>query len=163
MSRPSMTALLALLAIAGYQNRDKIAEMLGGLGKKDPGAKGQVEQNEPEAQAQDGLGGLLSQLDAGGASAAGMLSGGLGELLESFNKSGQGEIAKSWVSTGPNKQCTADELKRAIGPEVLDTLSQQTGLSRDELLTKLSRELPDAVDKYTPEGRFPKEADLSRA
>jgi len=45
----------------------------------------------------------------------------------------------------------------------LDTLSQQTGLSRDELLTKLSRELPDAVDKYTPEGRFPKEADLSRA
>ena len=64
---------------------------------------------------------------------------------------------------GPNKQCTADELKRAIGPEVLDTLSQQTGLSRDELLTKLSRELPDAVDKYTPEGRFPKEADLSRA
>jgi uncharacterized protein YidB (DUF937 family) len=158
-----MTALLALLAIAGYQNRDKIAEMLGGLGKKDPGAKGQVGQNEPEAQAQDGLGGLLSQLDAGGASAAGMLSGGLGELLESFNKSGQGEIAKSWVSTGPNKQCTADELKRAIGPEVLDTLSQQTGLSRDELLTKLSRELPDAVDKYTPEGRFPKEADLSRA
>ena len=163
MSRPSMTALLALLAIAGYQNRDKIAEMLGGLGKKDPGAKGQVGQNEPEAQAQDGLGGLLSQLDAGGASAAGMLSGGLGELLESFNKSGQGEIAKSWVSTGPNKQCTADELKRGIGPEVLDTLSQQTGLSRDELLTKLSRELPDAVDKYTPEGRFPKEADLSRA
>jgi len=46
-----MTALLALLAIAGYQNRDKIAEMLGGLGKKDPGAKGQVGQNEPEAQA----------------------------------------------------------------------------------------------------------------
>ena len=34
MSRgfPSMTALLGLLAIAGYQNRDKIAEMLRGLG-----------------------------------------------------------------------------------------------------------------------------------
>ena len=29
---PSMTALLGLLAIAGYQNRDKIAEMLKGLG-----------------------------------------------------------------------------------------------------------------------------------
>ena len=27
---PSMTALLALLAVAGYQNRDKIAEILGG-------------------------------------------------------------------------------------------------------------------------------------
>ena len=35
MSRgyPSMTALLGLLAIAGYQNRDKLAEMLSGLGK----------------------------------------------------------------------------------------------------------------------------------
>jgi len=27
---PSMTALLGLLAVAGYQNRDRIAEMLGG-------------------------------------------------------------------------------------------------------------------------------------
>lgn len=27
---PSMTALLGLLAVAGYQNRDKIAEWLGG-------------------------------------------------------------------------------------------------------------------------------------
>lgn len=34
MSRglPSMTALLGLLALAGYQNRDKIAEMLKGAG-----------------------------------------------------------------------------------------------------------------------------------
>jgi len=29
---PSMTALLGLLAIAGYQNRDKLAEMLKGAG-----------------------------------------------------------------------------------------------------------------------------------
>ena len=34
MSRgmPSLTALLGLLAIAGYQNRDKLAEMLSGTG-----------------------------------------------------------------------------------------------------------------------------------
>ena len=29
-----MTALLGLLAIAGYQNRDKLAEMLSGAGAK---------------------------------------------------------------------------------------------------------------------------------
>ena len=35
-----MTALLGLLAIAGYQNRDKLAEMLGGAGAKNaPGAR----------------------------------------------------------------------------------------------------------------------------
>ena len=40
MSRgfPSMTALLGLLAVAGYQNREKIAEMLGGLSGSSGGA-----------------------------------------------------------------------------------------------------------------------------
>ena len=39
MSRgyPSMTALLGLLAMAGYQNRDKIAEMLRGTAASGPG------------------------------------------------------------------------------------------------------------------------------
>ena len=154
MSRgfPSMTALLGLLAIAGYQNRDKIAEMLRGPGQNKPGAEGQ-----------GGIGGLLAQLGLGGASAGGILGGGLGELVERFQQTGQSETAKSWVNTGPNKPCTADQLERAIGPEVLDTLSKQTGLSRDELVTRLCRELPDAVDKYTPQGRLPTEAEFSRA
>ena len=46
---------------------------------------------------------------------------------------------------------------------MLDDLSKQTGLSREELVSRLCRELPDAVDKYTPEGRLPTEADFSRA
>ena len=110
-----------------------------------------------------GLGGLLGQLGLGGASAGGILSGGLGELLERFQQSGQADTAKSWVNTGPNKPCTAEQLEQAIGPEVLETLSRQTGLPRDELVSRLCRELPDAVDKYTPEGRLPTEAELSRA
>ncbi len=38
---------------------------------------------------------------------------------------------------------------------MLTHLAQQTGLSEDELLKRLSRELPNAVDKYTPDGRLP--------
>lgn len=153
MSRglPSMTALLGLLAIAGYQNRDKIAEILGGNA-----------QDKSTAGGQTGLGGLLGQLGLGGASAGGILSGGLGELLEKFKQSGQGPIADSWVNTGANKPCTPDELERAIGPEVLKTLAKETGLSRDDILARLCRDLPDAVDKYTPQGRLPMESDLSR-
>ena len=147
-----MTALLGLLAIAGYQNRDKIAEMLGGLGPPKPGA-----------DTQGSVGGLLGKLGLSGASAGGILSGGLGELVERFKQSGQGETAESWVNTGANKPCTEAQLEQAIGPEVLDTLSNQTGLSRNELVTRLCRELPDAVDKYTPQGRLPSEADFSRA
>jgi uncharacterized protein YidB (DUF937 family) len=46
-------------------------------------------------------------------------------------------------------------LKQAIGSDVLEKLEQQTGLSQEELLARLSRELPTAVDKYTPDGRLP--------
>jgi uncharacterized protein YidB (DUF937 family) len=120
---PSMTALLALLAIAGYQNRDKIAEMFGKLG-----------QNKPQGGAQSGTGGFLEQLGLGGASAGGILSGGLGELIDRFKQSGQAETAESWVRTGPNKPCKEEDLERAIGPDVFQTLTQQTGLSREEVL-----------------------------
>ena len=81
--------------------------------------------------------------------------------MDRFKQSGQGETAESWVGTGPNKPLTPPQLEQAIGPEVLDTLSKHTGLTREELLSRLSRELPDAVDKYTPNGRLPTNAELS--
>ena len=156
---PSMTALLGLLAVAGYQNRDKIAEMLRGSAPNPSGAPGST------APGQGGLGGVLSQLgnSLGGAGAGGFLSGGLGELMKRFQQNGHGDVADSWVGTGPNKQLAAPDLEQAIGPDVLATLSQQTGLSQQELLARLSRELPNAVDKYTPQGRLPTEADFARS
>jgi uncharacterized protein YidB (DUF937 family) len=140
-----MTALLGLLAIAGYQNRDKLAEMLKGASANNPTPGG------------GGQGGLLGNLGAmlGGASVGGLLNGGIGELLEKFKQNGQGETAQSWVNDGPNKEVSPPQLKQAIGPDVLAALEQQTGLSQEELLARLSRELPAAVDKYTPDGRLP--------
>jgi|SRR6185295_13070217 uncharacterized protein YidB (DUF937 family) len=163
MSRgfPSMTALLGLLAIAGYQNRDKIAEMLRGAGGAAPGQPGAPGQSPSQS---GGLGGVLEQLrgSLGGAGAGGFLSGGLGELIDRFKQNGQGDTVDSWVGTGPNKQIAPSQLEQAIGPDVLATLSRQTGLSKEELLGRLSRELPNAVDKYTPQGRLPSEAEYSR-
>ena len=162
MSRgfPSMTALLGLLAIAGYQNKDKIAEMLGG-GGQGAGAPRQGGRPGGSAGQGGGSGGLLAG-HGGGAGAGGLLTGGLRDLVESFRQNGQGEVADSWVGRGPNKQIAPHELERAIGPATLATLSRETGLSREELLARLSRELPDAVDKYTPEGRLPSESEFSR-
>ena len=155
---PSMTALLGLLAVAGYQNRDKIAEMLGGI-VKSTSADGGQSGNAPAGGGQDGIGGLLGQLSSslGGASAGGILSGGLRELVDRFKQNGHAETADSWVGTGPNKPIAPPQLQQAIGSDVLDTLSKQTGLSQEELLARLSRELPNAVDKYTPQGRVPTE------
>ncbi len=154
---PSMIALLGLLAVAGYQNRDKIAEVLGARKQEPGGVPGQGGQ-------QGGLGGVLGNLGGllGGASAGSVLSGGLRDLVERFKQNGQGAAADSWVNTGPNQPLGPDQLEQAIGPDVLNTLSQQTGLSRQELLSRLTRELPDAVDKFTPQGRLPTEDEAAR-
>ena len=154
---PSMVALLGLLAVAVFQNRDKIAEALGGLNKAPGGVPGPGD--SPAAQ-----GGLLGKLGGllGGASAGSVLSGGLGDLVDRFKQAGHGETADSWVRTGPNQPLRADQLQQAIGPDVLATLQQQTGLSQDELLARLTRELPNAVDQLTPHGRLPTEAEASR-
>ena len=98
MSRgfPSMTALLGLLAIAGYQNRDKIGEFLNSMGK--PGTAGQ-----------GGLGGLLGQLSNSlkGQSAGGVISGGLAELLDRFKQSGQGATADPGLVPAPTSPALA--------------------------------------------------------
>jgi uncharacterized protein YidB (DUF937 family) len=103
-----------------------------------------------------GLGGLL----AGGA-AGSVISGGLGELLKQFQQNGQGEAANSWVGPGPNKQISPGDLASALGADQIDTLASQSGLSRDELLTGLSRHLPEVIDDLTPQGRLPTESELS--
>jgi len=155
MSRgmPSMAALLGLLAVAGYQNRDKLAEVFGR--RQGPGS-GQT--------AQPGHGGMLDKLGGllGGASAGSVVSNGLRDLVERFRQNGQGQAADSWVRKGPNQQLTSQQLEQAVSPEVLNQLSQETGLSREELLSRLTRELPTAVDELTPEGRLPTEDEAAK-
>ncbi len=146
---PSMTALLGLLAVAGYQNRDKLSEMLGNRGDGAGGGPG----------GSPGLGGLLGGL-AGGGGLGGLLGGGLSELSDRFRQNGHGEAVDSWVGTGSNRGVAPRDLEQAIGSDVLDDLTRQTGLPRDEILSRLSRELPDAVDRYTPDGRLPNDDDM---
>lgn len=146
MSRgmPSLVALLGLLAVAGYQNRDKLAEM---LGTSNSGATGVL--------------GNLGQV-LGGSSIGSILSGGLGDLVEKFRQNGQGQAVDSWVKTGPNQQLRPDQLEQAIGPETMKALVEQTGLSREELIARLTRELPRAIDNFTPDGRLPTADEASR-
>jgi uncharacterized protein YidB (DUF937 family) len=105
-----------------------------------------------------GLGGLLTSGAAGS-----VLSGGLNELLKQFQQSGQGDVAKSWVGTGPNKAISPNDLAKTLGSDQIDTLMTQTGMSRDELIAGLSQVLPEVVDKLTPQGRVPTEQELSRS
>ena len=107
-----------------------------------------------------GLGGLLGGLLAGGA-AGSVLSGGLGDLLKQFQQNGHGDTANSWVSPGPNKQIAPGDLANALGSDQINHLMSQSGLSRDELLSGLSQQLPDVVNHLTPDGRLPTEDELA--
>ncbi len=156
---PSMTALLGLLAVAGYQNRDKIAEYLKGHDAATPVGRSPVPPVSGHSPAPAGpgpLGNLAGLLGGvGSVGVGGLLTAGLSELVDHFTKGGHGETANSWVNHGPNHAITEADLERAIGPQTLDHLVQQTGLTRAELLARLSRDLPSAIDRYSPDGRLP--------
>lgn len=158
-SRANLTALLAVLAMAGYQNRNKIADVLNGLqNPQTPNPDGTVNQDPGSLGgilgrlANGGLGGLL-----GGSTPGGVLSGGLGGLLDTFRQNGLGDRADTWVKTGPNEGIQDHELSQALGDDVITELTQKTGLSKEEILQRLSRDLPRAVDDLTPDGAIPTE------
>jgi uncharacterized protein YidB (DUF937 family) len=193
MDRKSLMALLGILAVAGYQNRDNITatlrEMTGGGQPQGSGAQ----PGGAAPQADGGLGGLLGGIlgggDSGGAtqsgglgglggllgglastglgdllkgnSAGGILSGGLGGLLDHFQQNGFGDTANSWVSPGENKPIDNGQLSQALGPDILDELAKATGLNKDEILGRLSKTLPQAVDGLTPQGRVPDSGSIS--
>jgi uncharacterized protein YidB (DUF937 family) len=134
MSRGPLTALLAVLAVAGYQNRDKIAEVLKGIGQRAQSGQSGAD----SASSAGGIGDILGNLAQGGglgdifggSSPGGILSGGLGSLLEQFQRKGLGDRTESWVGTGENKPINDQELSQALGDETLNELAAKTGLSK---------------------------------
>jgi len=138
---PSLLALLGLVAVAGYQNREKIGEFVKGLS------------NDPNSAA----GGLIDSVKKtiGSSPTATSITGGLGELVDQFTKSGAGKTAESWIGKGPNEPITESQMEKTLGADLIDSLVKQTGLSREELLSRLSKTLPEAVDKLTPDGQVP--------
>jgi uncharacterized protein YidB (DUF937 family) len=138
---PSLVALLGLLAVAGYQNRDKLGEMLNGR------------TSDPSRGPGDSQGDLLDgprQTQGGGG-----LLGGLTELVERFTAPHQRAKVDSWVQRGPNAPLAPSELEEALDEDTIAELVAKTGLSREDLLSRLSTALPDAVDQVTPDGHFP--------
>jgi uncharacterized protein YidB (DUF937 family) len=91
----------------------------------------------------------------------GGLLGGLGGLLDKLQKGGLGEVANSWVGPDQNRPVSPGQLGSALGPDIVKTLAQRSGLSEEEITKKLSEVLPGVVDKLTPKGRLPTAAELS--
>jgi uncharacterized protein YidB (DUF937 family) len=82
--------------------------------------------------------------------------GGVQGVINEFEQNGFGQTVRSWVGTGPNDPITASDIQRVIGPDLLQKLSEKSGLSQQDLAERLSQVLPSAVDHLTPGGVVPK-------
>ena len=100
----------------------------------------------------------------GGVIGAGMVSvvsdiidkhGGLNGVVNQFQQQGFGDTIKSWIGTGQNMPISPDQLHKALGPDTMNQLAARLGMSPQELATKLSTVLPQAIDKLTPNGVVP--------
>jgi uncharacterized protein YidB (DUF937 family) len=149
-------------SVTANQQGGGIGDILGGLlGGKPASVPATNVGANPNASLKDLLPGGLGEL-LGGAAAGTAISGGLGALIKEFQQGGLGQAAQSWIGTGPNQRIASNDLERALGSDTLNALSKQTGVAREDLLAGLSQHLPDLIDRLTPNGRLPTEAEASR-
>jgi uncharacterized protein YidB (DUF937 family) len=146
---PIMMGLMGLLAYRTLKGKGKLADM---LGTNQAGAN----------QAGTDAGGVPTGGGLGGMLGGGALGAGLKDLLDRFRQNGQDDKVQSWVSTGANKTIAPNEIEQALGEERIQWLIEQTGMPREQLLDGLSGELPQAIDKLTPDGRLPTDEEISR-
>lgn len=147
---PSMIALLGLLAVAGYQNRDKLSRLV----QNTPNPRDDAS-NNPGSGATEPREDMLDTLRQKVGETGGNVLAGLSDLLARFSNPVQSAKASTWVNQGPNGDLAAGDLEEVLDESTMTDLMQQTGLGRSELLERLSAILPEAVDKLTPKGRLP--------
>jgi uncharacterized protein YidB (DUF937 family) len=131
-----------------------------------------------------GLGGLLKGLLGGGGGGGGgkgstaamagvaaallpmatkfLSGGGLSKLMGGFKDNGMEEQANSWVSTGKNQPITPTQAQAAM-PDAVSELAKSAGISEEEASNVLSKVVPEFVNKVTPDGTLPSDADLEAA
>jgi uncharacterized protein YidB (DUF937 family) len=91
---------------------------------------------------------------------AGSILGGLNDLIGRLTAGGAGPQVNSWVGPGANQPIQPGQLGSALGQNTLTELAQRTGMSQQELLSQLAVVLPQLIDRMTPGGRMPTQADL---
>lgn len=86
-------------------------------------------------------------------------NGGVNAVLDRFRQNGFGSQAASWVSTGPNEPLQPHEVHNVVGQEEIDSMARQLGVPQEQVTQGLSQILPQIVDKVSPDGAVPHDAD----
>ena len=86
-------------------------------------------------------------------------NGGIGGVLEKFQSKGYSQQAASWVSNGSNEELQPHAVNELMGTEELSRLSQQLGVSQEEVSSGMAQILPEMMNKLTPQGSVPEDGD----
>ncbi|MDB5884280.1 MAG: hypothetical protein JWR74_451 [Polaromonas sp.] len=86
-------------------------------------------------------------------------NGGIGAVLQRFQNKGYSQQAASWVSTGENEALEPQAMSEVMGTEELSRLSQQLGVSKEEVSSGMAQIMPQMVNHLTPEGGVPDDGD----
>lgn len=78
--------------------------------------------------------------------------GGLQGLVAQLQQAGLGDQVSSWLGTGANLPVSPDQIRDAIGGDMLANLAGRVGLSTEAASQGIADYLPQLVDRLSPNG-----------
>jgi uncharacterized protein YidB (DUF937 family) len=81
--------------------------------------------------------------------------GGVQGIVAQLEQQGLGSTVQSWIGNGPNQPISPTQVHQAFGTSIINEIAAKTGLNPQDLASKLSQILPQAIDKLTPNGTVP--------
>ncbi|MEZ5890814.1 MAG: YidB family protein [Xanthobacteraceae bacterium] len=73
-------------------------------------------------------------------------------LIARLRQGGLDREVDSWLGPGPNLPVSPEQLRGALGDNVLEQIVALTGIPAEKLLVLIAGYLPNAIDKMSPNG-----------
>lgn len=86
-------------------------------------------------------------------------NGGMNAVLDKFRQKGMARQTRSWVDTGANESIDEQSVQQVVGQAELREMAQRLGVPEDQVAQAFAEIMPEMVDKLTPQGQVPGEAD----
>jgi uncharacterized protein YidB (DUF937 family) len=84
--------------------------------------------------------------------------GGLNGVLDKFKACGLSPQVASWVSLANNQPISASQVTKVFGSAELGAMATKLDLKPEVLASLIAENLPNLVDKMTPNGEVPVDA-----
>jgi uncharacterized protein YidB (DUF937 family) len=86
-------------------------------------------------------------------------NGGMNAVLDKFRQKGLNRQAQSWMSTGENEPIDGQAVEQVVGRDELRQMAERMGVPEEQVAQAFAEIMPEMVDKMTPEGQLPQQAD----